>query len=196
MGDSRILSYRLLPIISLVVGICSFSFGRPNQDESYSEPTDDLDTLRAVADATRLYTSDAGDWIAVRLGFEANGGELKDRYSVAASYEQRLEGAFSWLGEYQIWRHRLKGANGDIATTPTTYGMITLGAKFRTKLSKFSFGIQGGLGTGVGLSPFCFYYSMNLDYFLGRKFALTLSQKRFSIPDFEHFFFFGITVKI
>jgi len=155
-----------------------------------------LDTLRAIADATRLYTSDAGDWIAVRLGFEANGGELKDRYSVAASYEQRLEGAFSWLGEYQIWRHRLKGANGDIATTPTTYGMITLGAKFRTKLSKFSFGIQGGLGTGVGLSPFCFYYSMNLDYFLGRKFALTLSQKRFSIPDFEHFFFFGITVKI
>jgi len=58
--------------------------------------------VHAIEDATRLYTNDAGDWVALRLGFEANGGALKDRYSVALSYEQRLEGAFSWLGEGNV----------------------------------------------------------------------------------------------
>jgi hypothetical protein len=140
---------------------------------------------------------DAGSWVGFRVGNQANGGALDERWAFSGFYEWRSPEAFSLVIDYQIWRQRFESWNGVENTSRlVTLGIMDLGFKFRYNFDRLSVSVRGGVGTGISLAPVSFHYGVAVEYMLDRNFSISLSQKRYAFPEIDHFFLIGIVARI
>ncbi|MGA2623929.1 MAG: hypothetical protein ABSF91_08760 [Bacteroidota bacterium] len=131
------------------------------------------------------------------MGLQTNGGKLDERWTFSGFYELRSPNAFSVVIDYHVWRYRLVKWNGvENIENFSTQAILNLGFKFRLNVKKISVGLQAGVGSGIVLAPVSFFYSGTLEYMLSRKFAITLSQKKYAFPEINHFFFLGVITRL
>src|ERR1051325_4069136 len=100
-----------------------------------------------------IYATDAGSWVGLRAGFQSNGGALDERWSIAGSYELRSPSAASILIDYHLWHERYRNtANPTDTERLEMFGIVDLDFKIRYNVSRISFSMRGGVGTGTGLA--------------------------------------------
>jgi hypothetical protein len=76
------------------------------------------------------------------------------------------------------------------------FGIVDLDFKIRYNVSRISFSMRGGVGTGTGLAPVSFNYGLGVEYLLNGNLSITLMHKRYAFPEFDHFFSAGIIVRL
>ena len=144
-----------------------------------------------------IYATDAGSWVGLRAGFQSNGGALDERWSIAGSYELRSPSAASILIDYHLWHERYRNtANPTDTERLEMFGIVDLDFKIRYNVSRISFSMRGGVGTGTGLAPVSFNYGLGVEYLLNGNLSITLMHKRYAFPEFDHFFSAGIIVRL
>ncbi len=142
------------------------------------------------------YALDRGPWVGLRAGFESNGGSLGDRSAFSGFYELRSPNAFSVVIDYQVWRQRFEASGDNLQSQRlVTFGILDLGFKVRVFISRIKLSIQGGIGTGISISPFSLHYGAGLEIPVNSDWSVTLNQKRFDYPEIGHFFFVGMQAR-
>ncbi len=155
-----------------------------------SEPSD------SVGYQLSPYSQDSGPWVGLRAGLESNGGNLSDRWTFSGFYELRSPNAFSVVIDYQLWRQRFEASGDNLQSHRlVTFGILDLGFKVRVFLGKMKLSIQGGIGTGISISPFSLHYGAGVEIPINRDWSVTLNQKRFDYPEIGHFFFVGMQAR-
>ena len=188
-GDDRTMSTRKFLGLMLSVVVMLMSTAR----EASGQTTDLRNTTSLDQDP---YKQDAGPWFGLRCGLQTNGGSPDQRWTFSGLYELRSKNPFSILFEYQLWRNRLTVWNGvENIRQHTTLGNLNVGLKLRYNLSRLSVSAQGGIGSGVGISPVSFFHSEGVEYSLGNRFALSASLKRYAFPEMRHFFLISILMR-
>ena len=188
-GDNRTMSARKILGLMLVVVVMLMSMIR----EASGQTTDFAGNTTVNRDP---YKQDAGPWFGLRCGLQTNGGSPDQRWTVSGLYELRSQNPFSILFEYQLWRNRLTAWNGvENIRLHTTLGNLNMGLKLRYNISRVSVSAQGGIGSGIGVSPVSFFHAEGVECSLGNRFALGASLKRYAFPEIRHFFFISLLMR-
>lgn len=180
-----------LAIVLLTSACCSAALGlRMEPTRASSEPADSVSYLLSP------YSQDSGPWVGLRTGFEANGGPLGDRWTFGGFYELRSPNAFSVVLEYHLWRQRFESSADNLQSQRlVTFGILDLGFKVRVFIRKIKVSFQGGIGTGISISPFSLHYGAGVEIPINRDWSFTLNQKRYDYPEIGHFFFVGMQMR-
>ena len=144
------------------------------------------DSLRSV------YDLDHGEWLSLKTGIQTNDVPIGQRWTVSMFYETRSRGNISFVAEMHVWRDHLTAQqSSNVTDSYSTQWTINPSIKTRFNISHFSLGFQAGLGITF-TSFFYLQYGSSIEYFLTDQYAISLSQKRYSAEEIDHFIFVGI----
>jgi hypothetical protein len=141
------------------------------------------------------YKIDAGSWIGLRVGAQTEGGSAAEQWAVSGYYELRSPNSASMVLDYQVWQSRVV-MTARSGNSSAMYGIISAALKFRYNYKRCSAGIQGGIGTGIWLTPFSVHYGLSAEYRFSNDMAVSISHKRYGWNDFGPFVFLGVSKKI
>ncbi len=123
---------------------------------------------------------DHGSWVGLRMGLQASGGPISERWTVLAVYEYRMKNAMSFPIEFQV-----------IARDPKNLPLLSLGLKLRTEIAGIStIYAQGGFSFGV---PSGFAYGFGCEFFSSKSVCLSLDLKR--TVGYYHFLTIGVAIR-
>jgi hypothetical protein len=176
----------------LVTNLALSQFSQSEQLISLQE-SDELEEMRRAS-------PDRGQWVGFRLGGQANGGELTDRWFLAAMYEWKYSNVFSLPVEIYLFRHRAYAYDqfGQYHKVLETRPILSVSLKARTNLWRVKPYLQAGLEylSGSGFSLTTPHYGAGIEFFLSERIVLYSNIRKSIVPDYYHFVSLGLNVNV
>lgn len=135
-----------------------------------------------------------GPLIGLRVGAQTNGLTLNESWSTSLTYRPVWDAKLSTYFELHLWRHLLFQSDVVGKNSSSIYGTLNVGLQWSANLSeRVILGVSGGIGSPL-VYPISFHYGLALEYVYSDNLLIVLGQKRYGLPDLNHFLSIGIFV--